>query len=175
MRKIISLTVLVISTIAPAQNKAEILSELYQFASSKVMNKTYDIPQKDIWNAIYTVGTAKYPEVRRDSESKGILELYGEDDQNRETLTIEILGEKQPYRLSFRMQREKRGKYPNGTYTNWENGGSMTQYELFSMQWQIWTMLNGKVEYPEELETKVADWNAKQKKDKNRIVKGKDY
>ena len=88
---------------------------------------------------------------------------------------MEILGDKQPYTVTYQITREKRTKNLDGTYTSWAAAGGMTPGYLLRLQRKLWTNLFGEVTFPENLETKVEEWNLSQKKDKHKILRGRDY
>ena len=91
-------------------------------------------------------------------------------------MTTEIRGDEAPYRVSFQGRQEKRTKKGNSTYTNWEEYRSNTIYQYLNrLNLRLYELLNSTLELPQELQKKIKDFNNSQKKDRKKIVKGKDY
>lgn len=159
-----------------AQKKSDILDEINDYKRSIVANESYDNSYSEIWDAIYIIATEEYNTIVRESESKGYIEAKQETNTFKEYMTIEIRGEEAPYRVSFQVKQEKRSKRGDGTYSNWEvyTSSTLRSYYL-KLQIRLYELLKGKLDLSDELLKKIDDFNSTQKKDKHKIVKGRDY
>lgn len=158
------------------QKKDDILKEIYAYRKSIVSVATYDKKASEIWSAIYIITTEEYNTISRESESKGYIEGKLETNTYKETCLIEIKGDAQPYRVSFLVNQETRTKYENGTYSGWVAYRSPTLNTYITrLQLRLYELLNGTLELSTELQNKIDNYNSLQKKDKKKIIKGKDY
>lgn len=167
--------ILLFTILANAQSRDEILFEIDQFSLQTVGNKEYDINFEQLWDVVYSVGSSEYNTVKRESKQKGYIDFYQEDELYKEWLTIEILGKEEPYRISYQLQKESRKKNLDGTYTGWINSGGMPSYYLHKLQFKVWISLYGKIDYPKQLLEKIETYNKTQKKDRKKIIFGRDY
>jgi hypothetical protein len=119
--KLLTLSTLLFVLTLTAQTKKEIIYEIEDFARKQVSNKTYDVPFDQLWDAIYSVGNTEYTGVKRESQSRGYIEFFIEKDDYKENLTIEIRGDKQPYRVSYQIEKQSRTKNTDGSYTPWQS------------------------------------------------------
>ena len=157
------------------QSKNDILKEIFDYRKKIVSIATYDKKETEVWNAIYIIATEEYNTIVKESESKGYIEAKLEKDTYKESITIEILGNEAPYRVSFQVKKESRTKKDDGTYTNWSDGGSVSEKYFTKLQLRLYELLNGTLELSKELQAKVDNFNSLQDKDRKKIVKGKDY
>jgi hypothetical protein len=174
MKKIILFLTLITIT-SYGQRKKDILNEIYDYKKGIVNNASYDKKESEVWNAISIIAKEEYNTIVRESESKGYIEAKQESDVFKEFFTIEIIGEG-PFRVTMQVKQEKRTKNQDGSYTNWETHYSSTLNSYYNrLRLRLYELLNGKLEISEELQTKVDEYNELQKKDRLKIVKGKDY
>lgn len=166
---------MVLSNISVAQSKKEILLELKSFISSKVINIAYDKPKKEVYEAMRSVLLSEYPVLSRESFEKGYVEGTMDNDKLREKLGFEIISESQPYRINMQFQEEVRKIDINGKYSNWENIGSIPDRYALKVSLKLYNIIYGNLQLSEELMTKIEAYNATQKKDKHKILAGRDY
>lgn len=177
MKRLILLVALInITLISFGQRKNDILKEIQDYKKNIVRNASYDKPKSEVWNAMYIVVTQECNTIIKESESKGYIEAKDESDTRRGALNAEIRGDSQPYRISFQVTNlQTRSKnYVDGTYTDWVTVPVFDAYYT-KLYTKVYEMLNGTLEISPELQKKVDDFNASQTKDRNKIVKGKDY
>lgn len=163
-----------ISCIAFGQSKKEIMLEISTFQKKTFINASHDVPKQKIWDAIYVMMKQEYPDIKKQDFDKGIIEGYSEADNFKEAFTTELVGSG-PYRVTFSMKRQVRYKDGNGAYTGWYDKNEIPYDYLYKIQKTIYEEVNGKIELPAELQDKIEEYNAKQKKYKNKILMGKDY
>lgn len=174
--KILIVFILGLTFQTSGQNKKDIIKEINSYKKTIVSNATYDKEYNEVWSAIYIIATEEYPTISRESESKGYIEAKIEKDTYKEFITIEIRGEKAPYRVSFQVKQEKRTRKEDGSYTNWQTYTSTTLSSYYTrLQTRLYELLYAPIELTNELQRKVDDFNAIQKKDRSKIIKGKDY
>ena len=91
-------------------------------------------------------------------------------------MTVEIRGDKSPYRVSFQVKQERRTKKEDGSFTNWQSYTSTgLGSHYLKLQSRLYELLHGSIELSEALQTKIDDYNSNQTKDRKKILKGKDY
>jgi hypothetical protein len=159
------------------QNKKEILSEINAYYKTKVQNVAFDKSEKEVWDALYSTVIEAYPSIIRESESKLFIEAKKESELERLTVVAEMRGEK-PYRVVFSLNNEVKlvKSYNPLVYSDWTKNTSKKDPSLIlKLQVRLNEMLNGPIELSPELLSKIEVYNNSQKKDKNRIVKGRDY
>lgn len=154
------------------QRKKDILAEINGYAAGLVNTATYD-NYSEIWNAIYVIATEECNTIVRESETKGYIEARQESEFQKKYLTIEIRGDKAPYRVSFLVKLETRYKN-EGAYTNWKESSSNNSY-VSQLQYRLYRKIHGGFTLTEELQNKVDNYNEMQTKDRLKIIKGKDY
>lgn len=174
MKKIILLLVLT-SLTSYGQRKKDVLNEIEDYKKNIVDNASYDKNETEVWNAISIIAREEYNTIVRESESKGYIDAKQESDVFKEFFTIEIVGDG-PYRVLMQVRQEKRTKNVDGSYTNWSENYSSTLNSYYTrLRLRLYELLNGKLELSKELQTKVDEYNNLQKKDRLKIIKGKDY
>lgn len=165
-----------ISIISFGQKRNDIIKEINAYKKGLVSNATYDKEFSEVWNAIYIIATEEYNTISRESESKGYIEAKQETNTFKEYITIEIRGDKAPYRVSFQVKQEKRTKKEDGSYSNWQAYSSYSLNKYYtSLQTRLYELLNGPIELTEELQKKVDKYNSMQTKNRKKILKGKNY
>ncbi|MCL2328872.1 MAG: hypothetical protein FWC39_10240 [Bacteroidetes bacterium] len=175
MRKSFLLAALLTATLTSfGQKKNDILKEIDDYIVKTVSTATYDKNYSDVWSAIYVVATEECNTIVRESESKGYIEAKTELELTKRNLTIEIKGDKAPYRVSFQVKNEYRIKNPDNTYTNWSNNVVSPKY-INKLQLRVYELINGAIVLPADLQNKIDNYNKLQTKDRLKIVKGKDY
>ena len=108
MKKVLFGLFLLVVTITNAQTKSDLIGEIEAYKKSKLQNQTYDVSFKELFDAITIMGNQYYGSPTRESESRGYVEYFLENGDIKETLAIEIKGEKQPYKISFNYKKEKK-------------------------------------------------------------------
>ncbi len=159
-----------------AQKKRDLIKEIKAYKKTLVSNAAYDKEYSEVWDAIYIIATEEYNTISRESESRGYIEAKQEKDTHREYMTIEIRSDKAPFRVSFQVKQEKRIKKDDGTYSNWQTytSTSLRSYYL-RLQSRLYELLNGSIELSDNLQERIDEYNAKQTKERKKILKGKDY
>ena len=178
MKKTLFLIILIIiNHVIFSQSKSTIINEIKTYKQNTINNASYEKAYLDIWNAIYIVATEEYNTITRESESRGYIEGKQEGETVREFLTIQIIGKKSPYRVSFQVKKEKRIKTLEGYYSKWQNvdysGNDKSYY--FKLKKRLYELLNGPLEISDELQKKVDNYNSSQRWDRKKIIKGKHY
>ena len=167
---------LFLSLFSFGQRKNDIVKEIGSYKKGLVSNASYDKEYSEIWNSIYIIANEEYTSISRESESKGYIEANVIKDLLKEYLTIEILGDKAPYRVSFQVKQEVRTKKEDGTYTNWQTTTPWTINQYYTkLQTRLYELLNGPIQLTADLQKKIDDFNTLQSKDRLKIIKGKDY
>lgn len=174
MKYTLTLFALIIVNVAFSQTKKSLLNEMRSYAEEKIYNKPFDAEYKDLFNALIIVGHQEYPTLVKESESRGFVDFKIETETLQESLTMEILGDKKPYRVSFQMNIKSRSKTWDGKLSDWVVSTPPSSY-IFKLQYSIYKILFGELIYPEELLDRIEEYNATQKKDRTKILKGKDY
>jgi hypothetical protein len=169
-------------------SKKELIAEIEGYKKTKLLNTTYNFTYKEIFDAMTIMGNQYFGNSIKESESRGYVEYVKEVGEVKEYLTIEIKGDKQPYRLSFNYKKEKKS-------TSWKTEGELGKpsYKLIAVDegWQIenvpldliytnlhlrmYKILYGEFKLPEELVKKIIDFNSTQKKDRKKVLAGTDY
>lgn len=169
-------TVIVFLTINTvfAQTKKSLLDEMKSYRIDQLFNKPINAEFKDLFNALVIVGHQEYPTLVKESESRGFVDFKVESETLQETLSMEILGDKKPYRVSFQVKSQSRQLGYDGKYTPWVTRTNFNEY-ILKLQYSIYVVLFGSFEYPDDLMERIENYNATQKKDRSKILKGKDY
>jgi hypothetical protein len=161
--------------IATAQSKRDLLEQIEIYQKSIVENKPYDAERSKVFDAMNVSGAQEYQKILRESESRGFCEWYSESDTYKETLTYEIVNDKQPYRVNFTIKKEHRTKNLDGTYTPWQTSYEMSKDYTYKIQYEIYVAIFGPVKLPEELKAKIDKYNEIQTKERKKIIQGRDY
>ena len=175
MKSITTFCLLLVVNFLFSQSKKSLLAELNSYAMEQIYNKPIDAEYKDIFNALIIVGNQEYPTLVKESESRGYVDFKLETETVQESLSMEILGDMKPYRINYLVRKQTRSIGLDGKYTNWTIvTNSFNQY-IFKLQYNIHKILFGELIYPQELIERVEKFNATQKKERNKILKGIDY
>lgn len=166
--------VLLASSVTKGQTKKEILLEINNFKEKTILNASFDVPKQTIWDAVYIMMKQEYTEIKKQDFDKGIIEGYAEAENFKEGFISEIVGNG-PYRVVFSMKRQIRYISNNGVYSGWYDRNEISNEYLYKIQKTIYEGVHGSLEIPDNLQKKVDEYNAKQKKDKNKILLGRDY
>ena len=188
MKKIILSTFLILNFIGYSQSKNEIIAEIEGYKKTKLLNSTYDFTYKEIYDAMTIMGNQYYGNSIKESESRGYVEFLKEADKIKESLSIEIKGDKQPYRLSFNYKKEKKsttytteGEFgkPNYKFISVDGGWKFVQEPLdiiyTNLHLRMNKILNAEFNLPEELLKKIETFNNSQKRDRKKVLAGVDY
>ena len=167
---------LFIPCISFAQSKKDLIQEIEAYRSETVSNASFDNEFSEVWNAVYIIATEEYNTITRESESKGYIEAKQETETYRESMTVEILGNVRPYKVSFQVKKEKRTKNQDGSLSNWQTSSSTmsSSYQL-KLRLRLYELLNGPLQLSEQLMEKIETYNATQSKDRKKVLKGRDY
>lgn len=188
MKKIFLGAFILLFSIVSAQTKSDLISEIESYKKSKLQNYSYDVSFKGLFDAVAIMGNQYYGSPTRESESRGFVEYFLENDGIKETLSIEIKGDKQPYKISFNYKKEKK-------QTTYKTEGTLGQldYKLVPVDagWKmekfdnsivntnfhlrIYRILFGEFTVPNELKEKIQNFNSQQKRDRKKIIQGVDY
>lgn len=188
MKKIILTILLILNFIGYSQSKKEIIAEIESYKKTKLLNSTYNFTFKEIFDAMTIMGSQYYGNAIKESESRGYTEYVKEVDDIKEFLSVEIKGDKQPYRLSFSYRKEKKqtsyktegelGK-PNYKIVAVDAGWKIEEVPLdiiyTNLHLRINKILHIEFNLPEELLKKIETFNNTQKKDRKKVLVGADY
>jgi len=188
MKKLLGILILILDLEGYSQSKNDIIFEIENYKKTKLLNSTYDFTYKEIFDAMTIMGNQYYGNSIKESESRGYVEFLKEADKIKESLSIEIKGDKQPYRLSFNYKKEKKqtsyktegelGK-PNFKMTSVDAGWKIVDEPVdiiyTNLHLRMNKILNVEFKLPDELVKKIEDFNNTQKKDRKKVLAGADY
>ena len=188
MKKIILTAILILNFIGYSQSKKDILAEIEGYKKTKLLNSTYDFTFKEIFDAMTIMGNQYYGNSVKESESRGYVEYVKVTEDIKESLSIEIKGSKQPYRLSFNYKKEKKstswktegelGK-PNFKLTSEDAGWKIVDepFDIIytNLHLRMYKILYGEFKLPVELIKKIEDFNNTQKRDRKKVLADADY
>lgn len=175
MKKIfILLAVFSLNSLAFSQTKKEILYELQQYFVNTTYNKAYAIEKQKLFNAIQVVASQRYGSSTKENLNKGILEFQLQTDIYKETLSFEVIGE-MPYQFIASVKVEQRTINPDGSYSNWVINNQIDNSYILGIHYNVYMAVYGPIVIPENIVAKINYFNSTQKKDKNKIIKGKDF
>jgi hypothetical protein len=188
MKKVLFGLFLLVVTITNAQTKSDLIGEIEAYKKSKLQNQTYDVSFKELFDAITIMGNQYYGSPTRESESRGYVEYFLENGDIKETLAIEIKGEKQPYKISFNYKKEKKqtsfkteGTFGQSDYKliPVDAGWKMEKIDISivntNFHLRIYKILFGEFNLPDDLKIKIEKFNSTQKRDKKKIIQGTDF
>jgi len=169
------LIAMAICSLSFSQNKKDIIAEIQSYYKTIVSNASYKKPQKEIWQAMYSVVMESYPDLIRESESRGYIDSKLQQETYQSRVNAEIRGDKQPYRVVFTLESESRGwNVQANTYFPWVHYTKHDQVNILKLQTRLYEMLNGQIKLSDELQNKIETYNS-EKKGRRKIIKGKDY
>ena len=189
MKKIVLASILLINFLSYSQpSKNELITEIEGYKKTKLLNSSYDFTFKEIFDAMTIMGNQYYGNSIKESESRGYAEYIKESGDFKESLSIEIKGDKPPFRLSFSYRKEKKktkwktegelGK-PNFKMTSEDAGWEVVQEPLdiiyTNLHLRINKILHIEFNLPEELLKKIGTFNNTQKRDRKKVIAGVDY
>lgn len=189
MKKILIAFIFLLNIIGYSQDsKKELIAEIEGYKKTKLLNATYNFTYKEIFDAMTIMGNQYFGNSVKESESRGYVEYLKESSDVKENLSIEIKGDKQPYRLSFNYKKEKKlttwkteGEFgkPNYKLIAVDGGWGVVNVPLdliyTNLHLRIYKILNGSFNLPEELVKKIIDFNSTQKRDRKKVLAGADY
>ena len=188
MKKIFLFFSILFYSIVSSQTKSDLINEIETYKKSKLQNCTYDVSFKELFDAITIMGNQYFGAPTRESESRGYAEYFLENGDIKETLGIEIKGDKQPYKISFNYKKEKKqtsykteGTFGQADYkiTPVDAGWEIQRLDIniinTNFHLRINKILFGDFTLPELLLKKIEDFNSKQKRDKKKVIQGVDY
>lgn len=176
MKKILLAAMLIVCTAnCFCQTRKQILNEIHTFQIEFITSKKFDVEKSKLFQSILSVGSNNN-QIVRESEKRGFVDFYYEDQFQKYTTSVEIISDNQPYDLLIQIVLENRTiDYTTNTYTQWTRNYNINNYYICFLKLKIYENLFGPIVYPEELSKKINQFNSKQKKEKNKIVKGTDY
>jgi hypothetical protein len=188
MKKIILTTLLILNLVGYSQSKKEIIAEIEGYKKTKLLNSTYNFTFKEIFDAMTIMGNQYYGNSIKESESRGYVEYVKEADDIKESLSIEIKGDKQPFRLSFSYRKEKKKTkwktegelgQPNFKMTSEDAGWEAVKEPLdiiyTNLHLRMNKILHIEFNLPDELVKKIETFNNTQKRDRKKVLAGADY
>lgn len=188
MKKIILTVLLILNFIGYSQSKKEIIAEIESYKKAKLLNSSYNFTFKEVFDAITIMGNQYYGNSVKESESRGYVEYVKESGEVKVYLTVEIKGDKQPYKLSFNYRMEKKqtsykteGEFGKPDYKivavddGWRPVEVSLDLVYTNLQLRIYKILNGEFKLPEELIKKIENFNNTQKRDRKKVLAGADY
>jgi hypothetical protein len=189
MKKIVLASILLINFLSYSQpSKNEIIIEIEGYKKTKLLNSYYDFTFKEIFDAMTIMGNQYYGNSIKESESRGYAEYIKDSGDFKEYLSIEIKGDKQPFRLSFNYKQEKKqtlwkteGEFgkPNYKIVAVDNGWAIVNVPLeliyTNLHLRINKILHIEFNLPEELLKKIETFNNMQKRDRKKVIAGVDY
>jgi hypothetical protein len=175
------------SRLTELKSEREIIqTEINSWYNSVVMNVRYDNDINDIWAALQKVIIENgYPDRLRESQAKGYIEAKGIGSRPYKTdktdllmweefVTVEILGDNKPYTITFAFTGKMRYRLTSGTYSDWENY-TPQKINALKLKLSLYQILKGEINLPEDLASKVAEFNSKCEVFNLKFIKGTDY
>ncbi len=189
MKKLFLSSILFLNFIGYSQeSKKELIAEIEGYKMSKLLNSNYNFTFKEIFDAITIMGNQYYGNSIKESESRGYVEYVKESKDIKEYLTIEIKGDKQPYKLSFIYRKEKKqttykteGTFGTPSYkvvpvdSGWITVDEPIDIVYTNLHLRISKILNISFQLPEDLLKKIEEFNKAQKRDRKKVIAGTDY
>ncbi len=176
MKKLILLVIICILNFnAYSQRKKDLIKEINGYYSSIVSNATYDKPQKEVWNALYTVIKDEYQNITKESESRGYIEAKHEEQYFKSYISAEVLGESPNLKVSISIVEYYKiaTSYTPLTYSDLMLAD--TDNKRLKFQMKLFEAINGDIELPAQLKEKIDKYNLTQEKEKNKVIKNVDY
>ena len=151
------------------------IKEINGYYISIVSNASYDKPQKDVWSALYTIVKNEYPNITKESESRGYIEAKQDEQYFKSNLSAELLGDSPNLKVSISIIEYYKTptSYTPLTYSDWMP--AETDTKRFKLQMKLYEAINGDIDLPAQLKEKVDKFNLTQAKEKNKVIKNVDY
>jgi hypothetical protein len=175
-------------TITTAQTKSDLVNEIEAYKKSKFENYIYNVSFKELFDAVTIMGNKHYGTPTRESESRGYVEYVLENGDDKESLAIEIKGDKQPYKISFNYKKEEKllsyeseGTFGKSDYkltpinAGWKIKKTDLSISNTNFHLRIHKILFGDFALPDDLKAKIENFNSNQKKDKKKVIQGVDF
>ena len=188
MKKNILVLVIIINFVGYSQSKKDIISEIESYKKTKLLNSTYNFEFKEIFDAMTIIGNQYYGNSIKESESRGYVEYVKEAGDIKEYLSIELKGDKQPFRLSFNYKKERKattwkteGEFGKPSYkliavdAGWEVVQEPLDIIYTNLHLRMCKILHIEFNLPEELLKKIETFNNTQKRDRKKVLVGVDY
>ena len=165
-----------------AQSKSEILEEINNYKKKVTLSNSYNHSKKDIVEALNIIASEKYTRIEANPEDNVII-AYTESELKKEWLTMKILGENAPYRVTFMIKQEKRDIDIENTldskdvkYSEWRQPYNVNYEKNYTLlRIRLYEILNGPIQLPNDLMKKIENYNRQQSKEKKKIYEGIDY
>ena len=177
MKKITLALLLLSASFLSAQTKGDIMDQIKEYKKQLVIYTFFDKPETKVWQGMYAAVASVY-QINKESESRGYIEGYKEDEFSKETISVQILSKTQPFEISVSIVREERTKnYQTNAYSEWKPAASSfsTENSIYNIRTKIYETIMGPIELTPELQKLVDDFNAKQDKERKKLKKGVHY
>lgn len=175
MKRILIITAVFLwNSLVFSQTKKEILYELQQYFINTTYNKTYNVDKQKLFNSIQIVAAERYGASTKENFNKGYLEFQIANDTYKETLSFDVIGDS-TYQIIASVKIEQRTVNPDGSFSNWFVNNQANSSYILGLHYKIYMAVYGPIVIPENIVAKINDFNSTQKKDKNKIIKGKDF
>lgn len=168
-KTLLLLALTLFSLTAGSQTKKELLLEI-DYLKKEAFSKPFTISYDELWDALYSVGLSEYPEVTKESKSRGFIEFKTESDTYKEIMIADILGEEGRLRVSFQVQ-----KYSKINSSQWSSAGSVSEKYINKLKAKLSKESGTDPEIPEELALKIEKYNSTQDATRKKIIAGRDY
>ena len=148
-----------------------IVRDIQYYIRGIVSTASYSQKYSEVYNAMYIVATKEYPEITKESEKRGYIEAKLEKESYIETMTLELRGDNPPFKVAILVKEQRRTKNQNGTFSNWNTVESATgSAYLLKVQREIYEQLNGPIKLSNDLQTRVNNYNDRQKDNRTKIL-----
>ena len=152
-----------------AQSKSEILEEINNYKKKVTLSNSYNHSKKDIVDALNIIASEKYTRIEANPEDNVII-AYTESELKKEWLTMKILGENAPYRVTFMIKQEKRDIDIENTidskdvkYSEWRQPYNVNYEKNYTLlRIRLYEILNGPIQLPNDLMKKIENYNRQQ-------------
>lgn len=152
-----------------AQTKTELIYEGQNIILS-IADKPLDAEKKQIHNSMLSVLNSEYDVISKDYPDKTFAEGYMENQQVSERFSMEAMEYGSRWKIVFKMERQER----NQNTGQWNRFSEIPRWYYVKIHKKIYESVNGPIVFPEDFVQKISFYNAKQKKDKNKIIIGRD-
>lgn len=176
MKKLFYMSIILLSSFtANSQSKKDLLLEMQSYIIGMTYNKSYDVEKEKLFQTLIVVGSERYGTSVKENLNRGYIEFLLQNEVYKETLDFEIIGDQKPYRIVITVKVEQRQQNLDGSLTNWFVNTNTNPSFIAGLHYKIYMDTYGPVVIPQMLIDKIDLWNDSQKKDKNKILKGRDY
>lgn len=164
----------VLTISASAQNRKALLSELQNHARNEVVNRSYDVDRSKLYEGVLVMMKQEYSKLTVQDPVTGIIEGYHETDRVKETFRAEIVGSG-PYRVVYSLRQQYRNLELSGRYTGWFENTIIPDNYTYKVSFEVYVAVYNGFSWPDNLVEKVNKFNDGQKRDKNKLLPGRDF